>query len=140
MDVYPAWAEHHRVLLEAIGGDDYSRPALVEAMVRGGTEAWRAINFFCEAVMQARKWRSTSGSCKLQSQAPAGCGARCVISGHRSRRRLADGELMVALRPSLLALLKGPPYLTNCLSRPREPFKRQIAYLATEGTGRVFSQ
>ena len=38
VEVCPAWAEQRRVLVEAIGGDDLSRPALVEAMVRGGPE------------------------------------------------------------------------------------------------------
>ena len=38
-EVCPAWTEHRRVLLEAIGGGDFSRLALVEAMVRGGAEA-----------------------------------------------------------------------------------------------------
>ena len=35
VEVCPAWAEHRRVFREAIGGGDLSRPALVEAMVRG---------------------------------------------------------------------------------------------------------
>ena len=33
VEVCPAWAEYRRVLQEAIGGADLSRPALVEAMV-----------------------------------------------------------------------------------------------------------
>ena len=33
-----AWAEHRRVLVEAIGGGELSRPALVEAMVRNRTQ------------------------------------------------------------------------------------------------------
>ena len=50
--VCPAWAEHRRVLLEAIGSGDLSRPALVEAMVwGGGAEAWEAITSFYDAVM-----------------------------------------------------------------------------------------
>ena len=39
----PVWVEHHRVFVEATGGDDLSRPALVEAMVRGGPEVWEAV-------------------------------------------------------------------------------------------------
>ena len=35
VEVCPAWAEHRRFLVEAIGGCDLSRPALVEAKVRG---------------------------------------------------------------------------------------------------------
>ena len=49
----PAWAEHRRVLREAIGGD-LSRPALVEAMLRGETE-WEAVASFCEAVMLVKE-------------------------------------------------------------------------------------
>ena len=48
--VCPAWAEHRRVLVAAIGGGDFSRPALVQAMVRSETE-WDAVTSFCEAVM-----------------------------------------------------------------------------------------
>ena len=55
VEVCPAWAEHRRVLVEAIGGGDLSRPALVEAMVRGGPEVWEAITSFCEAVMLAKE-------------------------------------------------------------------------------------
>ena len=39
LEVCPAWVELRRVL-EAIGGGDLSQPALVEAMVRVGAEAW----------------------------------------------------------------------------------------------------
>ena len=42
VEVCLAWAEHHRVIVEAIGGGDLSRPAQVEAMVRGGPEVWEA--------------------------------------------------------------------------------------------------
>ena len=41
--------------MEAIGGGDRSRPALVEAIVRGGLEMWEAVTSFCEAVMQAQE-------------------------------------------------------------------------------------
>ena len=51
--VCPAWAEHRRVLVEAIGSDDLLRPALVEAMVRGSPEVWATS--FCEAVMLAKE-------------------------------------------------------------------------------------
>ena len=58
VEVCPAWAEHRRVLVEAIGsGGGLSRPALVQAMVRGERE-WEAVASFCEAVMLARRrWR-----------------------------------------------------------------------------------
>ena len=59
MEVCPTWAEHRRVLVEAIGGGDLSRPALVEAMVQGGPEARcglvEAIKSFCEAVLLAKE-------------------------------------------------------------------------------------
>ena len=55
VEVYPAWAEHRRVLVEAISGGDLSRPAPVEAMVRGGPEVGEADTFFCEAVMLAKE-------------------------------------------------------------------------------------
>ncbi|CAK1579775.1 unnamed protein product [Parnassius mnemosyne] len=54
VEVCPAWAEHRRVLVAAIGGGDLSRPALVEAMVRSETE-WDAVTTFCEAVMLAKE-------------------------------------------------------------------------------------
>ena len=55
VEVCPAWAEHRRVLVEAIGSDgDLSRPALVQAMVRGERE-WEAVTSFCEAVMLAKE-------------------------------------------------------------------------------------
>ena len=38
VEAYPVWAEHRRVLVEAIGDADFSCSALVEAMVRGGPE------------------------------------------------------------------------------------------------------
>ena len=55
VEVCPAWAEHRRVLVEAIGGDDLSHPALVDAMVRGGPEMWEAVTSICEAVMLAKE-------------------------------------------------------------------------------------
>ena len=54
VEVYPAWVEHRRVLLEVIGGGNLSRPTLVETKVRGGAEAWQAGTFFCKAVMLAK--------------------------------------------------------------------------------------
>lgn len=33
VEVCPAWAEHRRVVMEAIGGGDLSRPALVHALL-----------------------------------------------------------------------------------------------------------
>ena len=38
-----------------VRSDDLSRPALVEAMVRGGPELWEAVTSFCEAVMLAKR-------------------------------------------------------------------------------------
>ena len=56
MEVCPAWVKQRRVLVDAIGGDDLSRPALViEAMVRGGAEVWEAVTSFCEEVMLAKE-------------------------------------------------------------------------------------
>ena len=48
VEVCLAWAGHRRVFVEAIGDGDLSRPALVEAMVRGGPEVWEAVTSFCE--------------------------------------------------------------------------------------------
>ena len=36
-------------------GSAFSRPALVEAMVRGGAEAWEAFTSFCKAVMLVKE-------------------------------------------------------------------------------------
>ena len=41
--------------MEAIGGDDFSRPALVEAMVCGGPEVREAVTSFCGLVMLAKE-------------------------------------------------------------------------------------
>ena len=101
----PAWAEHRRVLEEAIGGDDLSLPALVEAMVSGGPEVWEAVTSFCETVM-ARRRRGVCGSTMLPTFAfvAAREKARCdrrltTISGHR-RRGFVGGEQRVAHRPT----------------------------------------
>ena len=40
--------------MEAIGGDDPSHPALLEAMVRGGPKVW-AVTSYCEAVVLAKE-------------------------------------------------------------------------------------
>ncbi|PZC70439.1 hypothetical protein B5X24_HaOG216255, partial [Helicoverpa armigera] len=50
VQVCAAWEGHRRVLVEALGGGDLSRPALIQAMVRGERE-WDAVASFCEAVM-----------------------------------------------------------------------------------------
>ncbi|KAJ8717570.1 hypothetical protein PYW07_005500 [Mythimna separata] len=54
VEVCPAWAEHRRVLVEAIGSGDLSRRALVQAMVRSD-EGWHAVASFCEAVMLVKE-------------------------------------------------------------------------------------
>ena len=55
VEVCPAWAEHRRDLVEAIGGGGLSHPVLVEAMVSGGPEVWEAVTSFCEAVTLAKE-------------------------------------------------------------------------------------
>ena len=55
VEVCPAWADHRRVLRDAVGGGDFSRPALVEAMVWGGAEPWEGVNSFCEVIMPAKE-------------------------------------------------------------------------------------
>ena len=76
VEVCPAWAEHRRVLVDAIGGGDISRPALV----RGGSEAWQAVTSFCEAVMQAKEEVKQMRECLLltYTSAAARGDARCV--------------------------------------------------------------
>ncbi|KAJ8716603.1 hypothetical protein PYW07_003230 [Mythimna separata] len=54
VEVCPAWAEHRCVLVEAIGGGDLSRWALVQAMVRS-EEGWQAVASYCEAVMLVKE-------------------------------------------------------------------------------------
>ncbi|PZC76761.1 hypothetical protein B5X24_HaOG204149 [Helicoverpa armigera] len=44
----PAWEEHRRVLVEALGGGDLSRPGLGQAMVSASAS-------FCEAVMLGKE-------------------------------------------------------------------------------------
>ena len=51
----PSWAEYRHVLLEAIGVGDLLYLALIEAMVWGGAEAWKAFTSFCEAVTLAKE-------------------------------------------------------------------------------------
>ena len=41
--------------MEAIGGSDFSCPALVEAMVRGRPEVWEAVTSSYEAVMLVKE-------------------------------------------------------------------------------------
>ena len=82
-----------------------------------------------------------------------------TISGHR-RRVPADGEQQVGhhlirfepeytvrcvphVPQQAVSTMEEARYRANCLPVPREPFKRETAYLATratEGTGEVFSQ
>ena len=80
----PAWAEHRRVLTTAIGGD-LSRPALVEAMLRGETE-WEAVASFCEAVMLAKEEAGRVRERTSTSQHPS-------RSGRRPRRRTSQDDL-----------------------------------------------
>ncbi|KAJ8725175.1 hypothetical protein PYW07_016133 [Mythimna separata] len=54
VEVCPAWAEHRRFLVEAIGCGDLSRRDLVQAMVQS-EEGWQAVASFCEAVMLANE-------------------------------------------------------------------------------------
>ncbi|PZC81930.1 hypothetical protein B5X24_HaOG211716 [Helicoverpa armigera] len=63
-----AWEGHRRVLVEALGGGDLSRPALVQAMVRGERE-WDAVASFCEAVM-LEKEEAERQSSHLSSRPP----------------------------------------------------------------------
>ena len=93
VEVCPAWVEHHRVLVEAIGGDNLSHPVLVEAMVRGGMEVWEAVTSFCGAVMLAKDEagrlsssppdEETPGATDITRRSPVtvGAGLRAVSSG-----------------------------------------------------------
>ena len=53
--MYPAWTEHHRVLLEVVSSGDLARSALLEAIVRRDAVAWEAVTAFCETVMLAKE-------------------------------------------------------------------------------------
>ena len=77
--VCPAWAEYRRVLVEAIGGGELSRPALVEAMVRSEGE-WDAVTSFCEAVMLEKE---VAGRLRQRASRPSRRGRR---SGRREPR------------------------------------------------------
>ena len=73
VEVCPAWAEHRRVLVEAIGsGGGLSRPALVQAMVRSERE-WEAVASFCEAVMLAKE---VAGRMRERASRPSRRGRR----------------------------------------------------------------
>ena len=87
--------EHRR---EAIGGDDLSRPSLVEAMVRGGAEAWKAVTSFCEAIMLAKK----------------------VASRDRDQRRIAVSQPRLRPSPSSSGRPRGCPR-GRTRGRPRRP-------------------
>ena len=104
----PTWAEHRRVFQEAIGGGNLSRPALVEAMVRGGAKAWEAITFFCEAVMLAKEVASgVVSNFRLPTMPPSEIewaperkpvlGISATISGH-FRRGVAVGKQWLSVR------------------------------------------
>ena len=98
--VCPAWAESRCVLVEAIGGDELSRPALVQAMVRSERE-WETVASFCEAVMLekevAGRLRQRASRSSRRGRAP-GVGSRETTPGH-GRRGSEDGKQWVAHRP-----------------------------------------
>ena len=80
----PAWAEHRRVLTQAIGGD-LLHPALVAAMLRGETE-WEAVAAFCEAVMLVKEAAGRERERTASSLRPN-------RSGVRPRRRTSQDDL-----------------------------------------------
>ena len=77
--VCPAWAEHRRVLVEAIGGGELSRPALLQAMVRS-ERGWEAVTSFCKAVVLEME---VAGRQRCSTSRPSRCGRR---SGRREPR------------------------------------------------------
>ena len=127
----PTWAEHRRLLVEAIGGGDLSRPALVEAMVRGGPEVWQAVTSFYDAVILAKEEAK-----RLREQLAAD------LRLHRRTRRRSTLGLRVATsghvrlkEPSAIAV--GARFRANCLPGSWDPFKRDTAHpvsWVTEGT------
>ncbi|KAJ8708311.1 hypothetical protein PYW07_010436 [Mythimna separata] len=54
VEVCPTWAEYRRIPVEAVGGGDLSRQALVQVMIRS-EEGWRAVASFCEAVILVKE-------------------------------------------------------------------------------------
>ena len=116
--VCPAWAEHRRVLREAIGGGGLSRPALAEATVRGARRHGKpsppsAKQYLMLAKQVASRERHPTSVSQPEVRVRVGAredaradargatpGSNLVvsamISGHR-RRGLADGEQRVAL-------------------------------------------
>ena len=87
--------------MEAIGGGELSRPALVEAMVRSEGE-WDAVTSFCEAVMlekevAGRLRQRASRPSRRDGDAP-GVGSRETTPGHR-RYGSVDGDQWVAHCP-----------------------------------------
>ena len=97
LEVCSAWVEHCRrhVLLETIGRGDLSRTVQVEAMVRGGVEAWEAATSFCEAIMLAKEeavceWEMHQSSVLQSRRHPSPSGRlRGRPKGHSRRRVVA---------------------------------------------------
>lgn len=83
VQVCPAWEGHRRVLVEAIGSGDLSRPALVQAMVRGERE-WDAVASFSEAVMLEKE------TAELQRVRTSHPGRRAGPGRHHGRRVSRD--------------------------------------------------
>ncbi|XP_025073265.1 uncharacterized protein LOC112552380 [Pogonomyrmex barbatus] len=72
LEACPAWAEEHRALA-AVMGDDLSLWSLIEGMLER-EDKWRAVSFFCEAVM--RREEKAEKVRRGESLAPAQRGPR----------------------------------------------------------------
>ncbi|KAJ8725034.1 hypothetical protein PYW07_015992 [Mythimna separata] len=82
VEVCPTWVEYHDDTVEAIGGGDFSRWALIQAIVRS-EEGWRAVASICDAVMLAKEAALTPPPPRSRSQFPTtvGAGLRTASNG-----------------------------------------------------------
>ncbi|PZC81714.1 hypothetical protein B5X24_HaOG212158 [Helicoverpa armigera] len=97
VQVCTAWEGYRRrVVVEAIGSGDLSRPSLVQAMVRSWRE-WEAVASFCEAVMLEKEAAERLRVAPLipaavvDQEDTTGAKGRETTPGHR-RRRSVGGE------------------------------------------------
>ena len=100
MAVCHAWAEHRRVLVEAIGGAELWRPALV-ASPGPGREGMRSSHLLMRSSHAGEGGGGTPEAESLASLAP-GVGSRETNPGHR-RRGSVDGDQWVAHHPYVYA-------------------------------------
>ena len=81
VEVCHRWVEPRRVLLEAIGGGDLSRLALVQTMMRGGAEVWERKRVILQSSISRSRGSPGRRGSWGRSPATVGAGLRTGSSG-----------------------------------------------------------